>query len=502
MRRVPRTSRRSTIPTIAGALAVVAILALPANASPLAAWERTLGTPATFGWWGHYDTHIDHIVIVTMENHAYDNFFGTYCQAISKYCPDVGQGIPSGTCVPLNPNNVTKVKARGCVTPFAFTAKNWTINAPMVHTQNSTLTAWNKGAMDDFYLAEDSGLDPFGYYNGTTIPIYWDLAEQYAIGDNYYSTLPSYTLPNRWHLVAGTAPAAIAVKTMGWGDINGAGLAHPSSFANRSLYLNEANATPTIEAQLVNATNISWKWYELRIGTDYGRAIDSTQDNSTTLGVAYNYFSPLSARALSYTKAVSAHFVDNSEFYTDARNGQLPNISWVVPLDQDNDHPPQNSSWAQGWVASVVNAVESSPEWNHTAIYITYDEYGGFYDNVAPPKVNGSMLGFRIPLFVISPYTPRGLINSWQCYLDCLLHVVDQRFGLPCLTPIVCNSSLLTGYFNWSMKIRPPMLFPSNVSNASYPMVPQASTAAWEPLPPYAPPSYYLSTREFGYPGD
>src|SRR4029077_13403345 len=142
------------------------------------------------------------IVIVMMENHAFDNYFGTYCQAKTSVCPATVRGLPAGLCVPLYPS----VPNGTCTRPFAFTAKNLTLTSTMPHNQVTSLKSWDGGAMDGFYLGGVSGLDPFGYYNGSTIPLYWDLAQQYGLGDNYFSASLSYSLSNHWLTVAGSAP--------------------------------------------------------------------------------------------------------------------------------------------------------------------------------------------------------------------------------------------------------------------------------------------------------
>ena len=124
----------------------------------------------------------DHIVIVMMENHPYDNLFGTYCTTSGTYCPNPADGIPAGACVPIDPSNPPS----GCVRPWDYTAANLTTVDPP-HNYGTTIASINGGAMNGFYRAENAGRTPFGHYNGTTIPTYWDLAQQYALGDRFFS---------------------------------------------------------------------------------------------------------------------------------------------------------------------------------------------------------------------------------------------------------------------------------------------------------------------------
>lgn len=121
---------------------------------------------------------IDHVVFVLMENRAYDNFFAGYCLVISAYCNDTGNGIPAGTVEPqLN------VSSGGQVVPYNLTVQDFVNHEKLPHIYNATIASIDGGKMDWFYSAEDSGLAPFGHYNGSTLPVYWDMAQEYALGD-------------------------------------------------------------------------------------------------------------------------------------------------------------------------------------------------------------------------------------------------------------------------------------------------------------------------------
>jgi phospholipase C len=418
-----------------------------------------------------------------MENHAFDNYFGTYCPAVSTYCTGVNNVIPAGTCVPLDPTTLSAA----CAKPFAYTDANWTINTPMPHEWNSSAASWDHGKMDGFVLAGRSELDPMGYYDGATAPIYWDIAQQYSLGDSFFSSLLDYSLPNHWHIVAGQAPQQIVDN---FTFINNR--THGTTVAGNELYLNESNRTRTVADLLLNSS-VSWKYYDFTLG-NYSRAIAMTPTGTPgveTVGSAYDYWNPLAAKAESYNASFTTHFVPNTKFYGDARNGTLPDVSWVIPAGQDSDHPPFNSSTAQGYVASVVNAVESSPEWNSTALYITWDDYGGFYDHVAPPTVDGvQQLGFRVPLLVVSPYARADYIDSEFGYFESVLHLMESRFHLGCITTLDCNAPLPLGSFNFGQAPRAPLLFPTNVSGAVYPM-PLPATSERSALAPYYPPDQY-----------
>ncbi|MCI4345408.1 MAG: hypothetical protein L3K07_01435 [Thermoplasmata archaeon] len=423
-----------------------------------------------------FAAHINHIVFVVLENHAYDNLFGAYCPHVGTFCSMLNDGIPPGTCVPFNVSN----PLGGCVQPYPFTARNWSLTSSLPHATKPSLEAWNGGLMNGFYAAEHSGFDPFGYYTANTTPVYWDLAEEYGLGDAFYSSVLSYSLPNHWHIVAGQSPEVVLNNTPGYA--NGSS----TYFQNDRLYLNESNQTRSVEDLLLN-TSVSWTYYDSYLGS-YRRAI---LDTPTHTGRAFGYWSPLAAKAESYTAIFTKHFVPNVNFYADARNGTLPNISWVIPPGQDSDHPPANSTVAQEYAASLVNAVESSPDWNSTALFLTWDDYGGFYDHLAPPMSGDhQQLGFRVPLLVVSPYAREGYIGSGFGYFESILHLMEWRFHLGCITTLDCTAPLPLEFFDFNAPARAPILFPSIFNATSYPL-PLEPSGPGSLLPPYYPSSAF-----------
>jgi len=410
---------------------------------------------------------------VMMENHAYDNLFGTYCQVVGPHCPSVANGIPPGTCVPYDPHSA----AAGCIVPYNFTKSQLQTPDPG-HGWVETNTAIDGGRMDGWYAAEGQTLTPFGHYNGTTTPTYWDLAQRYALGDGFFSSALSYSLPNHWYLLAGQVPPRGGVNTT---DLTGAG------WSGRHAYLNSSNATRTVQDLLNNSPGTSWKYYDWSLPT-YQRAINGVPGIFALS--AYNYWNPFAARAESYSSWYVSHFVPRSQFFTDASYGDLPAVSWVIPDPSFSDHPMANLSAGESFVASIVNAASSSTEWSSTAIFLSWDDYGGFYDHAPPPRVDPLGLSIRVPLIVISPYTPAGRIVHSQGSFDSLLRFVEWRFNLGCLTPRDCHASLPLDYFDFSMSPRSPEFFPTTASLATYPF---ATPLAAGPGPPGSGPSYAVT---------
>ncbi|MCI4372694.1 MAG: hypothetical protein L3K02_03520 [Thermoplasmata archaeon] len=452
-------------------LTIVGIVAVVALVGP-ASWTGFVDEQRPLISWGPANVPIQHIVVIMMENHAYDSFFGNYCQTGGAYCPNTTNGIPPGTCVPLTPTNPTA----GCTVPYNFT----TLKVPdMLHTYVSTRTAIDGGAMNGFYAAEKHTNETFGHWNGSEIPIYWDMAEQYGLGDDFFSSVVSWSEPNHWYMIAGQAPAL---------SVNASKhtLATPLEL---HAYLNQANSTRTVQ-DLLNQTNqtktVSWKYYDYALQT-YQMAINHAQGTG-----AYSAWNPFQARAETYNSFEAGHLVGRSHFFTDLKGPSFPNISWIIPESNDSDHPPSNLSQGQQYVASLVDAVETSSYWKSTAIFLSWDDYGGFYDGVNPPVLDSLGLSIRVPLIVISPYTPAGTVVSGLGYFESTLHFMEWRFlNDSYLDARDHNAPLPFDYFNFNQTARAPFLFPTNWAKAAYPMTNswplrdyhEIDPNAWNPLP-------------------
>ena len=405
--------------------------------------------------WGPRSTHIQHVVTVVMENRPYDNYFGSYCEVAGPFCSYAANGIPPGTCVPLQPTNTSM----GCSKPYPFNTSEF-ITPDMPHNWVSGLTAWDNGAMDGFFNAEAQTNETFGYYNGSTIPIYWDLAEEYAISDNLFAGNLSYSLPNHWDLVAGKAPA------VAYGS-------YIDTQSSRTTYLYQAQRTRTIE-DLLNNSTVSWKYYDYPLGN----YTISTQFN----GAAYDYWNPLASKAESYSTAYIQHFAPRLQFLTDAANGSLPALSWVIPAANQSDHPGFNVSAGESWVAQLVDAVEKSPDWNSTVIFVIWDDYGGWYDHVAPPHLYGNLLSFRSPILVISPYAKENYVSHVPLDFFSLLRYTEWQFGLGCITGLDCTAALPFDFFDFNQTARAPIVFPTLWNQAVYPMSLQRGSSLMLPV--------------------
>ncbi len=214
--------------------------------------------------------------------------------------------------MPLNPANLSQ----GCKTPYLAAASAVTAPVDLVHDWAPAHTAYDNGSMDGFYQAEGHQNSTFLYYNGAEIPTYWDLAEQYGIGDNFFASALSYSTPNHWYLVAGATPAQGVNQSL-----NRQGVGSTRLTAAEQEYINEANTTPTIVNLLAN-TSVSWKYYDYAL-TTYNQAINSPS-GAGAQGSAFDFWNPLASQASSYSASTKSHFVGSSSFFNDAAAGKPP----------------------------------------------------------------------------------------------------------------------------------------------------------------------------------
>ncbi|MCI4363910.1 MAG: hypothetical protein L3K13_06385 [Thermoplasmata archaeon] len=412
---------------------------------------------------------LQHLVLIMQENHAYDNFFGTYCTTTGTYCPTTSLGTPVGTCVPYN----TSDPSAGCIRPRPFANLDSAQLADLPHTWNSSHAAFDQGAMDGWFRAENFQPRAIQYFNDTTIPSYWNWAEQYALADGFFSSYLSYSLSNHWAMLAGTAPPVSQQNVIGL-EIAQNSTNHsskgPLKWFQRE-YLNESNATPSVADQFQrdlaqNGSAPSWKYYDTTLPT--GRA---GYNASIRNGETWDYWNPMAAKNETYLDPqLNAHFVNRTDILGDAQNGTLPNLAWVLPRFAASDHPISDIANGMSWVTQVIDAIERSPEWNTTAVFVSWDEYGGYYDHVAPPQIDAAGLGFRVPLLLVSPYAREGYVDPQFGYFESILHLMEWRFGLPPATARVASAPLPLHAFDFSQSPRPPFTLPPDPNlTAPYP---------------------------------
>ena len=366
---------------------------------------------------------IKHIVIIVEENHTFDNYFGTYPGA---------NGINGSVKEPVAPGEPATVS------PFHIPGVN--VSSDLCHTWTCAHDAYDGGKLDGFISSQGGSNLTMGYFDYHQIPYYWDYASQFVLLDNFYSSVMAASLPNHLYLVAGQSGGLT-------GDSKNGRINFTSSLVSNSTFF-----FPSIANEL-SANSITWKYY----------------------AGGYNYlnnWNPMPAFAsIVNSPAMTNDLAPPSSFASDIKAGKLPSVSWLMPAeDSESEHPPYNVSVGEHMVVSAINTVMQSAYWNSTAIFVTFDDYGGWYDHVPPPQVDGFGYGFRVPCLVISPYARQGMIDHVQGDFTSILKFVETVFSLHPLSTRDAAASNMMEAFDFAQAPRAPLVLPGIYVPDHYPL--------------------------------
>jgi len=382
---------------------------------------------------------IQHVVVIFQENRTPDNLFQD--PVLIKEGADIqNYGMNSkGEKVPLTPLPL---------------GTDWDNN----HSHASFLTMWDNGKMDG---ADQIKLicttctpppdRPFNYVQPSDVQPYFTLAETYTFGDRMFQTNQGPSFPAHQFIISGTsAPTPpgqpnsnlLVADNEGGADPKITGcLAPPGQIvplidpANPDPHTNETQKSfpcfehPTL-TDLLDSQQISWRYYASNAGILW---------NGPTAIQHICGPNPAPPNATSCAGSIwQQNVVTNpAQVLTDIQNSQLASVTWVTPNAQQSDHAGQGTQDNEGpaWVASIVNAIGNSSYWANTAIIITWDDWGGWYDHVAPPVINSYEYGFRVPLIVVSPYAKAAYVSHQVNDFGSILKFIEKTFGLPTVAP-------------------------------------------------------------------
>ena len=456
---MPRHRRLPTFLAVCTAILVAACTAGPgASAIPV--------SPGTAG-----DIHlIKHVVVIMQENRSFDTYFGTYPGAMGFRMVN---GVPQ-VCVPDPANG-------GCVKAFHNTADS---NQGGPHQVANAAADINGGKMDGFVGQEErarqgcgasfdpecggGALDAMGYMDQREIPNYWTWANEFVLADHMFEPNASWSLPAHLFMVSGwSARCTNPADPMSCvSDIKQPGLpttANPQPYAWTDL------------TYLLYKNKVSWGYY-LQSGTapdclDSGMLCTPGQQRANVPSI----WNPLPGFGDVKADGQLANVQPMDDFFAAAKDGTLPAVSWVTPDGKVSEHPPNLVSAGQSYVTSLIDAVMSGPDWSSTAIFLAWDDWGGFYDNVVPPTVDGNGYGLRVPALVISPYARAGYIDHQTLSFDAYLKFIEDDFlggrrldpatdGRPDSRPDVRENAPQLGDlkadFNFNQPPRPAVLLP------------------------------------------
>ncbi len=405
------------------------------------AWRRTLGLIglcfglmllATGGVAARADapaaippskTPIQHFIFLMQENHSFDNYFGTYPGA---------EGVPPNTCMPRDPFDPESP----CVKPFH-------IEGPIVdlgHNQRVFEGQLNGGHMDGFiyfpqWIQKVDTTLAMGYYDDRDLPYYWNIADEYVLFDRFYSSSMGGSVRNHMYWATGTPGNYVedTIPAEGFGDL------------------------PTIFDRL-QERGIPWKFYVQR----YDPSITyRTHDNSIGDRRSQVVWVPL----LNYSRYIdnqelASHIVDLEEFYQDLADGTLPAVAYIAPSGA-SEHPPGSIRAGERFVRTLVNALMESTSWSSSAFLWSYDDWGGWYDHVPPPRVDEYGYGFRVPALLVSAFARRGYVDSTEYDFTSALKFIEENWGLEPLAERDARANSIVNAFDFSSP-RAPRLLPSD----------------------------------------
>jgi phospholipase C len=412
---------------------------------------------------------IQHIVIVMQENRSFDSYFGTFPGADGLPRDSAGN---FSVCVP-------EPQTAGCVKPY-HDARDLNFNAP--HAAAAATADIAGGQMNGFIKQAESirtlcgnVLDPnctgsarndvMGYHDAREIPNYWRYASDFVLQDRMFEPNSSWSLPEHLFMVSGWSALCPTHEPMSCTDA----LDRPLAPGPNTFY------PWTDLTYLMYRGHVSWKYYvEDGVQPDCADG-DLPCAPPTQSPLTPGIWNPLPNFDTVRSDGQLGNIQGLESFYSDVKSGRLPAVSWIVPNLAESEHPPGLVSVGQAHVTKIVNSIMQSPAWASTAILVAWDDWGGFYDHVTPPRVDVNGYGLRVPAFVISPYARQGFIDHQTLSFDAYLKFIEDVFlggarispstdGRPDARPTVRENVALLGDlardFDFSQQPRAPVILP------------------------------------------
>jgi len=379
---------------------------------------------------------IKHIVFFVKENRTFDNYFGTYPGA-------------NGT--------TTAMDSQGKALPLQHEADQ----IPDIdHSSQGARMAYDNGKLDRFDLLKSSGqhnpANPYGnnsltQFYQSDIPNYWTYARNFVLGDNMFSSLMGPSFPNHLYTVAAQSGGAIdnPVTDRNIGTLGNASKGWGCDVPNQQVQVQASNGSTSLQeacfnfltlADELDARKYSWRYYAPPAGKP---------------GYIWSVFNAI--KHIRYGPDWK-YVVPTPQFMTDAAKGTLPTVSWIVTPALYSEHAPASVCVGENWTVRMLNSLMRGSDWSSTAVFLTWDDFGGFYDHVAPQQIDGYGLGFRVPLLVISPYAKKGFIDHTQYEFSSMLRFAEDELSLPTLTNRDKAANDIMGTFDFNQSARPPFL--------------------------------------------
>ncbi len=427
---------------------------------------------------------IKHIVIIMQENRSFDSYFGTYPGA--EGIP-MRSGVPS-VCVP-DPSSGT------CQHPY-HDANDRNTGGP--HGAANASADINGGAMDGFIAQAQHGgrgcvgfsTDPrcaahehpdvMGYHDQREIPNYWAYAHNFVLQDRMFEPNASWSLPEHLFMVS-----EWSAKCSRPGDPSSCvnelqSPDRPARLGRRLGPSPSGGAAPdyawTDLTYLLHQQHVSWAYY-IFSGLEPDTEDDTMNGPQRRLGARTpGIWNPLPSFDTVKQDGELGNIQDIANFYSAAKHGTLPAVAWICPDSVHSEHPTALVSAGQAYVTGLINAIAQGPDWDSTAIFLAWDDWGGFYDHVRPPVVDENGYGLRVPALVISAYARQGYIDHQTLSFDAYVKFIEDDFlggaridprtdGRPDPRPDVREDVSILGDlrsdFDFSQTPRRPLILPA-----------------------------------------
>jgi len=398
--------------------------------------HEAVGTPLAAG---AFDK-IQHIVYIIKENHSFDSFFGLF------------PGANGATTGKTSTGQVVQLQELPDPPPN-----------DLGHAWSSAVQATDGGRMDRFDLIYGGNLNgnllPYSEFFQSDIPNYWSYASMFALSDGMFSSETSGSFPGHLYMYAATNAGALDNPVSptingGWGCDGPADTTVATVLDTDPEVLQApfpCNDATTLANELQTA-GISWKSYAPVKGTS---------------GYAWN-----SLRAFTQifdTSLWQTNVVSQDNFIADAGSPNMPAVSWLTPDAPYNEHPVNSVCQGENWTVQQINAIMQGPNWNSTAIFIAWDDFGGFYDHVTPPGQDIYGYSIRVPFIIVSPYAKQvvygkqGYITHSTYELSSVLRFIEERFGVAPLTQRDAIANDILDAFDFSQAPLPPLVLTQRI---------------------------------------
>ena len=358
---------------------------------------------------------IKHVVVIMMENRSFDHMFGRFPGA-----DGVRFGWDQGVRRPLTHLTAQRIP-------------------DLPHCWLCAVASFDHGKLDGFNQTLSADHYAYTQLARRDEPNYWSWAKRYTLADRFFSAERGPSYANHLFMISGQSagahdnPSRRHVKSLTWGcDAPPKELVRVVHEDGSAEWVHPCFDIPSI-ADRLDQGHVPWAYYSA---------------TPTQPGYIWQAFS--SIHDVFHGPSWDGHMFPVDQVTRDIAAGSLPSVSWIMPRFELSNHPGSNFCYGENWATKVIDSIMRGPDWRSTAIFLTWDEWGGFYDHVAPPTVDDFGLGFRVPLIVLSPYAKPHSIDHHVGEFDSMLRFVEDNWGLKPLTKRDANAPDLSRAFDFS----------------------------------------------------